>query len=110
MKLRKECLVGQNINLDGKDGHSLGPDLTLNDCVLEIACPASALTIAGLNMIGGHFNVKKKLVNFPFYWASFDRVQFSGVFAGCDFGVVNWDEPPGAKLVACDFSQAVLDE
>src|SRR5262249_41900853 len=107
MKINNQQIIGQSLYLnDDEIRHVLGPNLSLVDCEIKIAC-ATDVIIAGVNMHGGVFSLEKPLTDRQLYRFSFDRVRFYGTYSGCDFG--NRDKGHGPGVIDCDFSGATLD-
>lgn len=102
MELKKQIIIGQNIALPHNAMTFLGPDLVLDNCIVESRCAAACLTLAGVRMNGGVFNAKKQLNNFRFTYAEFVNTKFVGKYSGCDFGIE-------IGIEACDFQKAILD-
>lgn len=85
----------------------LGPNLELNNCVIESFADGKGIVLAGVVMQGGVFDQRVKLSDFHFRRATFDSVKFKGEYSGCDFG--DWDDTVNPHISRCDFSAAVMD-
>lgn len=88
--------------------HSLGPDLELVDCRLELACDPAGLVVAGVLMERGSFVATRRATDFQFYNARFVGTAFEGTFHGCDFGAPAELDVQPTGVVRCDFSRATL--
>ena len=86
--------------------HSLGPNLYIDNCRLRVECASEHLIMAGLYMRGGHFDQKSLLMDRHFSRVHFERVAFTGAYAGVDFG--GWDDADDATIVCCTFENATL--
>ncbi len=100
--MKNLTINNEAINIPAKEIALLGPDLVLNDCIVEIKCASKDLSITGLTMEGGRFNAKKELCNFQIKNSCFRNVEFLGSYSGVDFG-------EDGAFSSCDFSKASLD-
>jgi hypothetical protein len=107
MKFKHIKLVGECISLSDDAVNFLGPELTLQDCIVNSDCSGRAISESGVRMYGGCFSQLRPLHNHAFERAHFNGVKFSGAFVGCDFG--NWDSLEIGSIENCDFSEALLD-
>ncbi|MDO3526556.1 hypothetical protein ACNRBH_25555 [Ralstonia pseudosolanacearum] len=62
------------------------------------------MVFSGVVMIGGVFDQKIRLEDFPFQKIHFSKVTFKGEYFGCDFG--DWDDVNVSSVSDCDFSEA----
>lgn len=85
----------------------LGPNLELNNCVVESFADEKGIVLADVVMHGGVFDQRVKLSDFHFRRVRFDAVKFKGEYSGCDFG--DWDDVATPRISGCDFSATVMD-
>lgn len=104
--MRDEKLFDQVVDLAEDEVSVLGPDLELNDCSVVSHADTRGIAFAGVVMVGGVFDQKIRLENFPFQNAHFSKVKFKGEYFGCDFG--DWDDVRISSISGCDFSEARL--
>lgn len=108
MKLSYQILMGERLLLSNLEVHSLGPELTLQNCEIYSDCEEAALIPSGVRMSGGRFiQQDRALRDFHFEHVHFDGVKFEGAYEGVDFG--DWDTPQKSSIVSCDFTLARLD-
>ena len=101
-KLGHKTINSETVDVPSNDVCVLGPNLVLNECVLQNRAAAKNLSLCGMIMNGGVFVTKKKLSDFQFRRVEFNNVIFEGIYSGCDFG---WDSPVG-KI---NFSTSILN-
>lgn len=105
--MRDRVVNDSVIRLEGDLATVLGPNLELNNCVVESFVDGRGIIFAGVVMYGGVFDQRVRLSNFHFSRAVFDAVKFKGRYSGCDFG--DWDDVVIPGISRCDFSDAVMD-
>ncbi len=109
MRLKSMKLVGEEITLDSKSVHFLGPDLRLENCTLESRARGKNLVVFEAELVNCDFRTIVTLENCPWSEARLLTSRFSGHFLGCDFGgntdLYDWN----GAVVSCDFTNAVLD-
>jgi hypothetical protein len=99
-----QVLSDRVIDLDATEVHTLGPNLKLERCTIHSHCTTRSLIASDTQMLGGSFNQKKVLRNYPFDRVIFQGVKFTGKYVGCDFGSKSRDLQ--GQAVDCDFSEA----
>lgn len=91
---------------DSTSFNAIGKGAVLRNCLLQIAVPARALSIAG-SIVGGTIHAKRELHSFDWLGARLDGVTFIGRFTNNRFGTL----PPmydDGTIANCDFSAAKL--
>lgn len=107
VELRDKEIGNEQIELKGDGVCYLGPNLTLKQCRLTLRLNSRDLIIAGAKLIGCSIEVKKALVNLPWYGAYLKDCKLSGTFTGCDFGQPELGSQ--GWIEGCDLAEARLE-
>jgi hypothetical protein len=106
-------IENERLDLSAKDAnYYLGPNLALQRCTLTLRVPAQRLHLPGPKFIDCTFEVKRALINLPWYTAYLKGCRFTGRLKGCDFGhrpdpVLRYRDVGGIE--DCDFTSTELD-
>ncbi|MEF9416026.1 MULTISPECIES: hypothetical protein [Ralstonia solanacearum species complex] len=102
--MREKKIFDQIVWLGGGLVNVLGPKLEFNNCSVNSKADARGMVFSDVVMIGGVFDQKIRLEDFPFQKIHFSKVTFKGEYFGCDFG--DWDDVNVSSVSDCDFSEA----
>jgi hypothetical protein len=105
MNIKDKKIEGELLELASGEGHILGPNLELLNCVIVCFSSQRGIAFAGVKMRGGEFIQKNRLIDMHFNRVSFQGVKFLGEYVGCDFG--NWDDK-NQSVNYCDFIDSYL--
>ncbi|WP_253760520.1 hypothetical protein [Ralstonia solanacearum] len=104
--MRDKKISRQVVELGEVGVSVLGPNLDLNNCSVISRADTRGVVFGGVTMIGGVFDQKIRLEDFPFQKVHFSKVKFKGEYFGCDFG--DWDDVSVSSISDCDFSEASM--
>lgn len=108
INLEDRVIENERLELHPGVVYFLGPNLTLNNCTLDLRVAQRNLIIPKAHFTGCTFNVKKELKNFRWEHAVLEGCTFTGRLSGNDFGHWPGSSRPG-HIQDCDFSAAQLD-
>ncbi|MEZ0191460.1 hypothetical protein AB9X41_19815 [Ralstonia solanacearum] len=104
--MRDKKISRQVVELGEVGVSVLGPNLDLNNFSVISRADTRGVVFGGVTMIGGVFDQKIRLEDFPFQKVHFSKVKFKGEYFGCDFG--DWDDVRVSSISDCDFSEASM--
>lgn len=107
MNLQNTKVENQEVVIsDGTIFNAIGPNVTLENCVIKCSVPAKSISLQG-RFYNCKFIVEKPLNNFSWLDAKFEHCSFHGLLKSNEFGSL---PKHSGYTRACDFSEAFLQD